>query len=180
MLLKPEYYDVEVVKLKDVKLIDYGKSKILNIHTVVDCLHQGYPMCKIPDINLGVQYLLDCFEVNKLEDVNGKKALKVAYDCDIFCLVNSNNNKTFSLLAKYFPEQYIESIAIFREKKGNDFLKKLSLEDVLIVGFLNEIKVSNNGLSEEVKRIVNSYSLYNVLENELSQKGDRETKKRKL
>ena len=180
MKLNPQSYEIEEVELKDVCVEKYGNLEYLQIRLSFNSCSQGYPACKIDDLSAGIDSLKDCFNVSQLEQINGKKCLAILSQSDVFALVNPVNNKLFSLQAQYFPDHYRQNIDEFKSQNGNEFLHKLSDQEALLVGFMNNIKPTNENLAYHVKKIVNSYSMVGILEADLPLKSENIKKKSKI
>lgn len=180
MKLKPENYEIEEVELKDICVEKFANAEYLQIRLWFDSCSQGYPACKINDLSAGIDSLKDCFGVSSIEEINGKKCLAILSRNDVFALVNPVNNKLFSLQAQFFPEQYRENINEFKSQKGNEFLHRLSDQEALLVGFMNDIKPKNEKLAQHVQKIVNSYSMAGILEEDLPLKSENSKRKNKI
>lgn len=180
MKLNTKSYEIEEVELKDVCVAKYGQLEYLQIRVSFSCYSQNYPACKINDLSAGIDSFKNCFNVNELEQINGKKCLAILSQSDVFALVNPINNKLFSLQAQYFPEQYRENINEFKSQKGNEFLHRLSDQEALLVGFMNSISPKNENLAHHVQVIVNSYSMAGILEEDLPLKTENTKRKNKI
>lgn len=177
--IDPKNYSVKEVTLSNAEIRNYGNLEYIGLDTKESCMHQSYPGVKLMDLNEGIQYLLECFDVKNLADLEGKKAWSVCSNMDIFCLVNPDNNKLFSLAAKFYPERYSDVLDEIKSQPGNQFLNKLEPHDALLVGVLKSIPVTGR-LEEQVVNLVNTYSMYNILSAEIPTKSPNTTKKKKI
>lgn len=169
--------DATAGKIKNVSVEEYGSIKYLNIELQYDngCV-QGYPACKLNSLEEGIQYFNERFDVNKLEDAIGKRIWAIGGFASIFALINQENYKIFSLNAQFFPEQYDESVNKLKSQEEFKYLDGLNKHDTLLIATIAHMNPKSE-LSEDMKKVMNSYLLNKVLNEQLEEKATKHKQK---
>ena len=161
-------YKSEASTIDICRLSNHGATEYIELGISKSWSHQNYPGIKLADINDGVMYLKSIFEAEKLEDIQGKKCISFCSHSDVFLLYNPENQKFFSLHAKFLSKEY-EHIIDDKEQYSTN----LNIEDLIIYSFLS--KIPYNELIEEPLSLIKNKVLYERLHNEIDSKANNPT-----
>lgn len=127
------HYEVSKGVFYDIRKNDDYNCLMINLK--VSYYNQNYPPCRTTGgYEQQLQYLKEVFEVQNEQDLIGKECVVLNSHCDMFCIFNPENNRFFSLHAKFFPEKYEEALKQVKTKQDNEVLEQLDDFNALMMG----------------------------------------------
>lgn len=124
---------------------------------------QGFPACRTKGgYEEQIKHLKEVFDVEDEKELLGMNFIALNCITSIFCLYNPKNNNFFSTQAKFFPEQYKDSLDEIKEIYKSEFSQFKEINDFnqLMIGVI----LSQKNQTPEMLNLKNA-----VLNNQLKE-----------
>lgn len=163
-------YQVEEASFRRIEKNDDYNCLMIEMNIGGPYTTQGYPACRTKGgYQEQVDYLKEVFDVTNIEDLMNKNFLILSAPCDVFCLFNPENNKFFSLPAKFFPENYTDALKEIKDTLGYETSDKLDDFNLLMIGVIKSQKKQTE-MIKHFDSVLGKANLYAKLSDDLSDK----------